>query len=188
MAVQIVIVEQDLVFAFDVESCVKWDDHRAHQKGIGKLQGTDAVDFVVLPTAEPPTFIEVKDYRGFRIANKPKLATGALAQAVANKVRDTIAGLYWASSREELGRNELWAAIRAHSIHGPKLRVVLWLEEDREDAQGATALAKQIELRLRPVHVAKVIVTSRKLEEQTKQPLAWVQVKSRPRRKGTAVL
>jgi hypothetical protein len=186
MAAPIVIVEQDLELTFDVEHCVKWDDHRAHRQGIGKLPSTEAVDFVVLPTAEPQTFIEVKDYRGFRIPNKSKLTSGELARSVAQKVRDTIAGLYWASSREGLGGEELRAAIKAHSEHGPRLRVVLWLEEDRDDAQGATALAKQIELCLRPVHVAKVIVTSRKLEAQTQRPFAWLKVKSRSRRKGTA--
>lgn len=185
MGAATVIVEQELEFSFNVETCVKWDDHRGHQMGVGKLQGK-AVDFVVVPTVGPSTFIEVKDYRGFRIANKPKRTTGALAQAVADKVRDTLAGLYWASSRDELGREELRAPIKAHSTHGSKLWVVLWLEEDREDPQGATALAKQIERNLRPVEVAKVIVTSRKLEEQTTKPIPWLKVRSLSRKKGTA--
>lgn len=39
--------EQNILFSFDDGwVCEKWDDHATYRKGIGRLQGTQAVDFL----------------------------------------------------------------------------------------------------------------------------------------------
>ena len=66
---------------------------------------------------------------------------------VAEKVRDTLAGMTWACRRGvgEPGHERLVGALT-----GGTPLVLLWLEEDESDIGGATALAAQIEAHLRP--------------------------------------
>lgn len=79
----------------EVESSIelhKYDDWPAYRKGIHKLQGTKGLD-VVGTSGTQVVLGEVKNFRGHRIENKAKLQKGRLYVQVAEKLRDTVAGL-----------------------------------------------------------------------------------------------
>ena len=117
-----------LAFAFDNGwRAEKYDKHYDFRRKIGKLQSTKAVDFIAFDGAEC-LFIEVKDFRTHRIDNKLRLS-GPLAQEVALKVRDSIAGIIGATRCS--CTPETWAPF-AQSIANPKkqLKVILWVEDD----------------------------------------------------------
>jgi hypothetical protein len=117
-----------LAFAFDNRWRVeKYDEHFDFRRKIGELQSSKAVDFVAFDGAEC-LFIEVKDFRTHRIENRLRLS-GPLAEEVALKVRDSIAGVIGAHRCS--CTPETWAPF-AKSIanRGKQLKVILWLEDD----------------------------------------------------------
>ena len=75
-------------------------------------------------------WIEVKDFRGYRIQNKRRLADGELAIEVAQKVRDSIAGIIRAIShfRGLAGVGAVCPGLCGRRDN--RIRVVLWLEQD----------------------------------------------------------
>jgi hypothetical protein len=125
-----VFMEGRLEFRFgDGWTVEKYDGHPDYRNGIQKLQGSNAVDFAGLRDASI-YFIEVKDFRGYRIENKQRMSDGALAQEVAEKVRDSIAGIIGASHVS--GQCNTWVPfVSAFAKRKVEIRVVLWLEEDR---------------------------------------------------------
>jgi hypothetical protein len=144
-----VIVEQRLVFRFGPSWQVeKYDEHPIHQKGIGCLQGnvfceycsgkivcqicdrgprrgTKAVDILGSQDGQL-YFIEIKDFREYRIQNKSRLHDGDLAVEVALKVRDTLAGLVGTIHTHGSPIWHTWAG----SVFKTRPKVLLWLEED----------------------------------------------------------
>ncbi len=84
----------------------KYDEHRDYRRKIGKLEGTRAVDFVGLHDARSLFLIEVKDFRGSRIENKDRLASGELISEIGHKARDTIAGLV--AAHRTSSEPEIW--------------------------------------------------------------------------------
>lgn len=122
-----------LSFAFDdTWHAVKWDGHDAHQNGIQKVHGFKAVDFCGV-RARALFLIEVKDFRGHRIENKPRLdpeSPESLADEVAKKACSTIAGLVCAR-RTRTSEEDLWRPF-GDGLADPRaaLWVILWLEED----------------------------------------------------------
>jgi len=122
--------EGNLRFEFDVQWTVrKYDGHRDYREKIERLQDTKAVDFVGLLNRDTLYWIEVKDFRGHRIESKPRLANGDLMIEVAQKVRDSIAGVVGAHrNSSEPG---LWKPFaRALVSRRKRVKVLLWLEED----------------------------------------------------------
>jgi len=110
--------------AWDVR---KWDGERAYREGIEKLSGSKALDFV--GKLDRSLFlIEVKDFRDYRIENKKRLMHGELAIEVAQKVRDTLAGIVGVSGE---GRTDCanWKPFLDAAV-SQTVRVVLWLEHD----------------------------------------------------------
>src|SRR5438034_79200 len=86
------IIEENIEFSFGNQWIVaKYDKHPDAKQSVGVVDHRKAVDFVGLLDAIT-FFIEVKDYRGFRIENKPK-TSGEVHVAIAQKVHDTLAGL-----------------------------------------------------------------------------------------------
>lgn len=175
-------VENNLRFVFDDGwTVLKWDEHRAYVDGLQPHQGTKAVDFVGLRLQATPWFIEVKDPRGHRIEYKPQLADGSLVKAVAEKVRDTIAGLVWAHQRALLGRDELMPFVRALFQREPRARafVVLWLEQDRPlRPDEATALQDALKRELSWLN-PKVLVVNRAIAGEH-NPVPGLSVESLP--------
>ena len=124
-----VIDEAGLRFQFDArwQDAVKWDDTPAYRNGIGRLPGTKAVD-ILCRSSGGCWLIEVKDFRGHRIENKGRLDNEELQQEVAQKVRDTLAGLLGAARIH--AEDTRWASCVKALVAPGEVRVVLWLEED----------------------------------------------------------
>ena len=144
--------ESRLRFEFrEVEwnALVKYDDETDYQKLKNNVPKTKAVDFVGISN-ENLYLIEVKNYRGHRIASKPKIEE--IDIILAQKVRDTLAGMV-GGVRNSTHRQELWAKHLAHLAEkGKKLQVILWMEEDsRVPARlkvSAGTLTKQLKKRM----------------------------------------
>jgi hypothetical protein len=107
---------------------VKYDVNPDYNNRIGLLKDTKAVDFVGVLSNLILYFIEVKDFRGYRIQNRHRLRDGELALEVAQKVRDTIAGVVAAHHR---GNSAIWGGVVGRLTKSePPVRVLLWLEDD----------------------------------------------------------
>ncbi len=107
---------------------IKYDEHSDYREWIERLDGTKAVDFVAIQRDSQLFLIEVKDFRGHRIENQPRLREGELALEVGQKVRDTVAGIVAAYHR---GNDEDWGrAVRRMGCRESPVRVILWLEQD----------------------------------------------------------
>jgi hypothetical protein len=90
------ITEKNLTFIFpDIWLVNKYDEQNFYRHRIQKCQATAAVDILALSETEL-FLIEVKDFRTHRIENKQRIQHAELADDFAQKVRDTIAGLYGA--------------------------------------------------------------------------------------------
>ena len=145
--------EGNLRFDFDDDwRVLKWDMMPAYTGGIQQIPGTKAVDFVGLHVATTLWLIEVKDPRGHRVEWE-RLIEGSLHTQIAEKVRDTIAGLVWAHRRPARGGVDLEPFVRALHDRAPsvKVSVVLWLElgTARFGRDEATTLEGQIKRELR---------------------------------------
>ena len=121
-------------FTFDDQrwAVVEYDDHPDYRQKIANLNSTKAVDFIGLYNGRDGDlyWIEVKDFRGYRIQNKPRLSDGELATEVGQKVRDSLAGVV--GPYRTSGQWELWRPlVRAIGRRESTIRVLLWLEEDR---------------------------------------------------------
>jgi hypothetical protein len=160
-----VFVEGHLEFKFsDQWHVIKYDGHRDYRR-IVKRDGTKAVDFVAVHGTQPSILylIEVTDYRGYRIEEKKRISDGTLAREVAEKVRDTIAGIVGGLQN---GNAEDWGIVMERlATPVPPIRVVLWLEEDAIPRPTGRAknqrsvLIDALEKRLRWL-TTRVVVTS----------------------------
>ncbi len=118
--------------AFEFGECwdvFKLDDHRDYRKGIAKIQDSKAVDFLGIFNDSELYFIEVKDFRGYRIENRDRISSGQLAVEVARKVKDSLAciiGAFHGSSNSEYWRPYMNLLCVADS----QIKIALWLEED----------------------------------------------------------
>lgn len=166
---------------------VRWDSHAAYRGGLHKLPPTKAVDFVVHLVEDRVALLEVKDFRGHRIENRNRLASDRLPAEVAEKVRDTLAGLIWSRGRDS-SDGELDALVRSAFRPGrEKILVVLWLDEDLlADPGMADALGGKIRSLLRPYLLADVVVASLQLQATTSvaRKLPWLTGRS-VKRDGT---
>lgn len=126
---------QRFEFGDQWSAAFKYDDTTFYRKEAIRLQGdvdgvsqsTKAVDVVGLHEQSGLLLLEAKDFRGHRIANKPRIE-GEVAVEVAVKVRDTIAALVGASRKpvNEFPSEVLVAALQ----RSKEVVVVLWLEDD----------------------------------------------------------
>ena len=137
--------------------------HAFYQNQMSRLPGTKAVDFVGILVGEGGFFIEVKDFRGYRIQNKKRLASGDLAIEVAQKVRDTVAGLVGAV-RNETNPSILTDAGLLLFKKTEIVRIVLWLEDDAAGnpkawAEELNTLTTRIQTHLRWL-TSRVLVVS----------------------------
>lgn len=164
--------EGAIVLQFESDRWVKWDEDRAFLEGLRGMEGTRAVDVCADVLEVGPVLIELKDFRGAAIENTPRLRSGELAREIAAKVRDTLAGMMWASGR---GIGKEWhERLTRDLVSAPKLKVVLWLEEDRIDVGGRSALQDTIRAGLKPHVEATVIVTCTAQEKTASRPLRWL--------------
>ncbi|HVA47275.1 MAG TPA: hypothetical protein VNH11_12980 [Pirellulales bacterium] len=161
--------EGQLRFQFSDEwYVVKYDGHRDYSAEMARLQGTKAVDFIALLEAQPAAemlWMEVKDFRGYRIQNKARQFDGELAAELGEKVRDSIAGLVGAWQRSSTP--DVWLPfIERLSQREPPMKVLLWLEDDPPPPGGTrnATLTERVRIRLLKERLrwltTKVIVAS----------------------------
>lgn len=154
-------LEGRLRFDFDgTWKATKWDDAVEYRDGLSRHEGTRAVDIIGTRFESESWFVEGKDPRGHRIDYRP--ARAHVAELVAEKVRDTIAGASWSVGRFD---NSLAPSMLKVLFveRQRKVFVVLWLEDIR--AAEADAIGIQIGRELRWLN-PKVIVTCRALASQ----------------------
>jgi len=166
------ILEEDLLFAFDAswQVCSHWDSEPVRLALLSQASGSHGVDLLGL--REGPNgslyLIEVKDYRTSekQLSTREKLAEEGdpLADIVAGKVRDTVAGLVGAA---RVDRDEMWRAC-VKALIEREVWVVLWLEHADLDAgsstrktrAGAVPILRRLKRRCRWLS-AQVMVCSR---------------------------
>jgi hypothetical protein len=154
----------------------KWDAEPAYRHGVGRLRDSKAADFVA-EQASCLLVMEVKDFRHHRIENKLRLKDNELAIEVAQKVRDTIAGLVGAQHRSQDG--DSWISFVAAATDPKRpIHAVLWLEQDAPPkssagarAQAHNALQQELKRQLR-------WLTTRVLVASIDRPLSGISVRN----------
>lgn len=126
-----VLDEGRLRFTFGDEWVIeKYDGHHDYRKGVGRLAGSKAVDFVASNPGQGLLLIEVKDFRNYRIKNKSRVGE-ELATEVGQKARDSVAGMVGALRNSSAP--ERWQPHIRHLVdRNHDVRILLWLEEDRQ--------------------------------------------------------
>lgn len=155
-------IEDQLRFTFERPAweAVKWDDDPAYRDGLQR-HGGRAVDIVAALERRSLRLFEVKDPRGHAVEYRDRISNEELAQLVADKVRDTIAGLVFARDRHP--GDYLLVHLRTLFVgRTERVMVVLWLETPDLERPRAVALAALIERKLRWMN-SNVIVTNRAL-------------------------
>ncbi len=105
----------------------KYDECNFYRKQFAEPEDIKAVD--VLALGEVLFVIEAKDFRGYRIANRKRMAQNELALEIGKKIRDTVAVLYGA---HRLGNQELSKFCDYLFVRNSRpIKVILLLEEDR---------------------------------------------------------
>lgn len=153
--------EGKLRFSFSEQwQIIKLDQHPQYLQGIEKLDGTKAVDFVGLFNQRDLYFIEVKDFRGYRIENKQRLRSGELAIEVGQKVRDSLACLI-AGCRATQSENS-WQTFAQRMVRKDTvIRVILWLEQDLPFQQSQQAQKAQDVIFLKQIKAKVAWLTNR---------------------------
>ena len=117
-------------FAFDERWQVAKYDEDSPCKALQRLlPGSKAIDFCGR-TPDAVFLIEVKDFRTYHAENRERLdaSTAVLAREVAQKVRDSIAGIVGAA---RTSNDKFWAHIgRGCASPAVDLFIVLWMEVD----------------------------------------------------------
>lgn len=151
------LVEQRLEYTFEAgwtaSQYDRWPYFLAHFQSACK--GNKAVDFVAIdPTGDALWLIELKDYRLDQ--GKPPIKSATLADTIALKVRDSLAGLFAAAkydahhapaagaqrsrssqpaSQSSSYAQHAHAAEAQRSLQAKRIRVVLHLEQPRQTSK-----------------------------------------------------
>jgi hypothetical protein len=147
-----------LVFRYD---CTE----SGYQAICDQVPGTRSCDFVAVLRDTWACFIEVKDFRGYSAQNRRRITDGELAIEVAQKARDTLAGVISGVRRAD--STYPWRALLQKKIDASDsgLRVYLWIEDDvatgspRRWQQRLDTLQKDLKRRLHWLR-PRVIVAS----------------------------
>jgi hypothetical protein len=166
-------VEGEMTFTFARGLAVcKYDDTKFYRSTMLRVEGSKAVDFLVVRPDSgkmgDTMFIEVKDLTGHESRNRQRLLSGRLVSEVAQKVRDTLSGLY-AAQRWDIP--ELRPFVRAlfQNPASTRIQVILFLEERRSSSllfPYKRRLVDQVQLlnsKLRPFRAEGKIYNSRTL-------------------------
>ena len=106
---------------------IKYDDCGFYRRRFGQLEDVKAVD--VLAIGHGLFIIEAKDFRGYRIQNKPRMSNSELVLEMAKKIRDTVAVLYGAYRHGNSELSGFYNYLYSQNIR--PIKVILLLEEDR---------------------------------------------------------
>jgi hypothetical protein len=115
-------VEDQLRFTFQrpAWNAVKWDEDPAYLRGLRRHDGK-AVDIVSTLDRRSLRLFEIKDPRGHWIEYRDQNPVEVLAEIVADKVRDTLAGLHWMKPKVLVTSRALWPGmpgLTVESMHG----------------------------------------------------------------------
>jgi hypothetical protein len=129
--------ESDILFDFSDD---KWSNLMQYDTALGffkirdAISSTKAVDFIGVFDKKILSIIEVKNFKGHRIENKPRTDNGEdpLEIEVAKKVRDSIAGIIGANRNATNNTDDWKNYVKFLSNKAKRVEVILWLEEDRD--------------------------------------------------------
>ena len=105
----------------------KFDTHPYYRTQMKRLDDTKAIDFLGILDSKELYFIEVKNYRAYRIESKDKLPT--LPVEVAQKIRDSLACMI--AAYRNSSNSEHWkpyVELLCDTNH--TIKVIVWIEED----------------------------------------------------------
>ena len=127
--------ESYLRFTFDDThwKVIKYDDHPNH--AAIKIAEHKAIDFLGEYNANTLVLIEVKNFRKHRLAppTQERMANGAeeLTTEIAQKVRDSVAGIIGAGRKQDSVDHNIWSQISKKIIKSTnEVHVIAWLEAD----------------------------------------------------------
>ena len=128
-------IESGIRLSFDVSKwtfLIQYDAQTDYKKIQQAIEKTKAVDFIGILNNSILTFIEVKNFKGHRIENKPRVENSedSLELEVAQKVRDTLAGITGAIRHSTHLKVNFETYQQYLSNLKKDIHVVLWLEED----------------------------------------------------------
>lgn len=116
------LTEDAMTFVFpDGWSVSKYDEWTFYRNHFQKVANSKAIDFLAIEPGTCCWFIEVKDYR-----QHPRTKVSELADEIAVKVRDSLAGLVAAQLNATV---EIEKAAAKLALRSPRLKVVLHLEQ-----------------------------------------------------------
>ena len=121
--------EGDLIFSFGAPwTVLKYDDEPYYRDICKKLEGTKGVDFVGFHSGENAIcFVEVKDFSSLSGSEARKRVGRDLHLSVAQKVRDTVAGICGAAHTNPTQAD--WRKLlRAMVDQDAERRIVLWIK------------------------------------------------------------
>lgn len=137
-------------FVFDQRwQVAKYDQELPCKALLRALPGSKAIDFCGR-TSDTVFLIEVKDFRTHHGENRERLdqSTAALAREVAEKVRDSIAGIVGAG-RTSTSDGRFWARIgKGCASPVDELVIVLWMEIDSH-GQSAQQMKPRLDAHLK---------------------------------------
>jgi Holliday junction resolvase len=138
--------EGNISFEF-VGNLIKYDETDFYRNHVERCYETKAVDFLALNN-HPLYIVEVKDFRGYRIQNKARIKNADLAIEFAQKVRDTIAGLYGAF-RKHNDELRIFHTYLFYNQNSPmSIKAILLLAEDNTtnnvDAKKRSQLKREL--------------------------------------------
>ncbi|HFA50104.1 MAG TPA: hypothetical protein ENJ95_13930 [Bacteroidetes bacterium] len=127
--------EKNLQFDFDKNHwtyLLKFDGARDYKNASANLQNTKGVDISGILNKNSLVLMEVKDYRGHRIKNKPKFTDGqeALWLTTAHKFKDTISVIVGAARNSTHEKETFQSYLEFLKNEGRELVFILWLEQD----------------------------------------------------------
>jgi hypothetical protein len=137
----------------------KWDEARPYRDGLERcVPNSKAVDLVGCK-AGTLFFIEVKDFVGHHLENRARLTSSELAIEVAQKVRDSIAGIVGGARGADA---QPWSALASLLPKAEReLTIVLWVFVDlhKKDDVVLNTLTQDLKKRLRWLTRRIVIAT-----------------------------
>lgn len=167
--------EGTLRFEFDESWTVLEYDDTLECKRVQECTEAKRVDFLGRVQSRDPQpilyLMEVKDFRGHRIENKPRIQQGTLALEVIQEVRDTVAGVIAAARTSSDNRS--WTSMaQLLSARESQVKIVLWRERDQP--RGAATDLRQRYRRMRRSTELGVLAESLKSRSRWLTPRAFV--------------
>lgn len=111
---------------------MQYDETKDFLKIRDAVPKTKGVDFVGIFQNNTLVLMEMKNFRGSRIVNKPRVERGGdpLEVEFAQKVKDTVAGIAGGARNSTHFKTEWTLFLDLIKNEGKRVDAVLWLEED----------------------------------------------------------